>query len=446
MLEIAYQNYFVKKKAFFKAYIYIILKNKYHLFMPIIYEKVGTKIHLIWNKEKRQKFEAEFIYSAGGSWFEKSQDRGKKHLLEHCIVSRTADMNFEKFKDYQFKENIFFNAYTAPVVMGLNAQCHNSNALETLEIVLQMGASPVFDEQILEQEKQIVLREITERRGEPAYKLHFEIAKAVFSPQSLENHEVLGDSKMVEQTSTEDFYNLQNQNLDQSHLLVCLNGGNDLDFGRIKTLLKTENEPKYEINYNPKNIFQDFSIKAVVSKYAHEQSEVHLYIPFDINFENKPILKIFSSLFLSFYGIIYDRLRNQLGLIYSLYANFDPDFQALYISFSCELESINKIYDEIQKLFSNFEKVFNVKKLEDLKSTLKKQILISSDNLSNQTQFITNSLLNYGEPETYKTYLKKLEQVSHQDIKKVYNLLGLNLKNKKMIISSQRSEADKIKC
>jgi|694.fasta_scaffold10157_12 predicted Zn-dependent peptidase len=422
----------------------------------MIYKQLSPFIHVFANPSARKKFEIEITYSSGGSWFEKNLDRGKKHLLEHCIASRTKDLDFDQFQNFQFANNIMVNAYTAPLTMGVNAQGHFENSLDMISKITEISLNPAFDQKILEQEKEIVLREISERRGDPNYRLHYAIMNEVFEPNSLENHEVLGDSECVASTTISDFEFLHKQNLSKSHFLITLAGGFDYDLAIAKIAEIFElNQPqkslvcdpstKDEVNFSVDSPFRDFSFLPIVHELAHDHADVNVYIPLEVNFENKPILKIFDELFLKYYGVLYDRLRNKEGLIYSLGGSFDPTLKKVILNFSCEIDSITKIMDIISDTFSNFDKFFEAQKFEDLKQTIRKKIEISSDTVSSETNFALNSILNYGIVETLDEYLKRLVKVEVKDLKDLYNQIQKGLTEKKVVVSSNKPEIKTLK-
>lgn len=422
------------------------------------YKEIAKNVHLITQEMDRKSLEVELIYTSGGSVFEVAKDRGKKHLLEHCIASRTEFMDFNSFKDYQFRENILINAYTGPLTMGLTASGHNQDAHKMLDIVLEMALIPTFDQKILEQEKEIVLREISERRGDPNYRLHYETANQVFTENSYETHETLGDSEMVNQTSLEDFSNLHTQNLQKSHLIINLSGGgiNEptlkekiLDYIQkskqnhyIQTFL---DEQKNAVNYKIGSQFKEFSYLPVVSDLGHSHAEVTIYISVARNFENKPAQKIFEELYLKYYGKVYDRLRNELGLIYSMQATFELELQHLSISFACEIRHIQTIVKEIEQVLGNFDKNFDESKLQEFKQILRKKSDISKDFIGTGSQYICMSLRNFGIPEEFDDYIKRLDLVTKEDIKAIYQELQTNFGNKRIVVVSKDKEIENIK-
>lgn len=205
------------------------------------YLKINYRTHLFIQELDRKKTEIEIIFHAGGSFFEKPEDRGKKHLLEHCIASRTKDMDFQALKDWQFRESILINAYTGPLTMGFTAEGHKTDFQKMFEVLWEMAITPTFDQSILDREKEIVLREISQTRGDPNYQLYFDVNALVFTEDSYSNHQVLGDEKMVAQTTIQDLYRLHRESLEQSHILILLSGGGiDQNFvlEKIKNFLK----------------------------------------------------------------------------------------------------------------------------------------------------------------------------------------------------------------
>jgi len=419
----------------------------------MIYKKIGEYVHLLMEPLPRKQTVLEFIYTSGGSWFEKSMDRGKKHLLEHCIVARTKKQNFQEFKDYQFSQNINVNAYTGSIIMGLDFHGHYSDTLEMLSLMTEVAFKPTFDDSILHQEKEIVLREISERRGEPSYKLYFDKVNQIFRANSYDTHEVLGDSECVRQTTIADFERLMMENLQTSHLIINIAGGFEADkmeeflqseLSKTKIITNFEPKLKQTIDFQPKSQFNQFGFLPIVHELAHEHAEVSLYIPCEVNFENRAVNDIFSELFLKWHGVLYDTLRNKLGLIYSMSGSFKISQQMLVIDFATEIENVEKCLQAIYEILSDFEKAFEAKKFEELKQVLNKKMEISSDNLTTNLYFCQNSLMDYGVFEDLNAYLKRLMACNQDDIKKMFNLLKSNLKDKKVVIVSKDAKIEKL--
>ena len=84
---------------------------------------------------------------------------------------------------------------------------------------------PVLLQADLDREKEIVLREISERSGDPNYVLYYDTLKQIFTSDSLDNNQVLGLAEEVATTTVADFTRIYQQILTDSHLIFKISGG-----------------------------------------------------------------------------------------------------------------------------------------------------------------------------------------------------------------------------
>jgi zinc protease len=416
------------------------------------YIDITPTIHLISQPLDRKKTNIEIILTSGGSWFEDSEDRGRKHLLEHCIVSRTKKMDFQELKDYTFRENIYVNAYTGPKTMGFEAGGYYLDFQKMIDLILEVVFEPTFDQKDLEREKEIVLREISERRGDPNYKLHYDITKQVFTADSSDNHETLGDEKLVATTKLDDFKKLHNSNLEKSHIYICISGGGiDIDYTikKVNDYIKdvkelfTNSESKNPVDFTLPSKYLPFNILPIVHELAHKHAEVTLYLDLPISWENDPAIKIFNNLYMKYGGILYDRLRDDLGLVYGISAGFSKKHQQTMISFSSEIQNIETIISEVKNTFSNFDKYFKPQKFKEFKNVLFKQQEIAEDAPGSLINFSLNTLQNYGKLESYEEYTTRIKKVATKDIQKIYSHITQSLDTMKVVIVSSDLEIKK---
>jgi predicted Zn-dependent peptidase len=421
------------------------------------YTQITPFIHLLTNDQPRAKTELEIVMTSGGSFFESDRNSGKKHLMEHCIASRTKDMDYKTFKDFQFANSIAINAYTGPLPLAVNATTHSSKFETAFDSLAEMIFEPTFDQAILDQEKEIVLREISERRGSPEYQLYYWTMNQLFPKGSLETHETLGNAAMVAETSVQDFLDLHQQNLANSHLIINLSGGNvEEDYvksvinkylsqstSNIKNILDIEQ--KNQVNYRPKSDLAKFEFLPLVHELAHEQSEITIYIPCEVNFDNLPATKIFKELFLSFYGVIYSRLRDELGYVYGIYGNFRNDLQTLEIGMSCEIKYIAPIVSEIKQMLGNWNKYFDPKKFDELKAVLTMKIDMAADEPSQANSHTEKILRTYSQIELHSEFGQRLSSVQPKDVQKLYENLMNNLDKIQVLAVSKDKAVEGVK-
>ena len=196
------------------------------------------------------------------------------------------------------------------------------------------------------------------------------------------------------------------------------------------------------INYKPKNQLKKFDHKAIVHPLAHEHAEIYLFLKCPISLENRATVHIFEHLFLKYGGILYDRLRDELGLVYGIQSSFEHDLQVCQIYLTCELEYIQTILDEIDKTFSDFDKYFLPQKLVDFKQIITKKTDISRDSLNAEVNFVTKTLLTFGVVQNYDEYATKLQNVEQKDIAEFYNQIKENLDQKQVVVVSKNSKIE----
>ena len=407
------------------------------------YQLLGNKIHLIFQPAERNEVNLEFTYSSGGSWFEQPGDRGKRHLLEHCLVSSTKDMNFEQLKDYCFANEINLNAYTGQLTMSIVASGHKEDFLKILSLLLQFFLQPVFFQTDLDREKEIVLREISERSGDPNYVLYYDTLKQIFTPDSLDNNQVLGLSEEVAATTIADFSRIYQQILTDSHLIFKISGGFDPDIASdtIKSSLATlgllNQTATYSVNFLPANKFNNFASLFYVHPFGHQHAEINLFLHCPVSFELKPAQDVFRNLYLRYGGILYDRLRDELGLVYSLHGQFRKSTQALEIQLACELPHVRTIMQEIESVFSDFERYFRPEKLDQMKDKMRKREAIATDKPSFLVDFAESNLLSFGVVEEYENYSHKVQAVTREEIFQIHQHLQSSWSSRKVVVVSR---------
>jgi predicted Zn-dependent peptidase len=413
------------------------------------YIKIGQFIHVFLDKRERNTTSMEFVYSAGGSVYEHKEDRGRMHLMEHCICSRTKDMTFKEFKDFTFRESITYNAYTSANVLALEASGHKNDFNKIFNFLFEMFTEPTFDQEGLEREKEIVLREITDRKGSPNYKLYYDYVNNFYEEGSISRHEVLGDSDIVSKTELGDFERLHSVALNQSNLMFFINGGGveeEFIMNKIQSFLESpkgktfteshkEEFPSKDKNHNQ---FKNKISEVFVHEFAHEECELNINIDTNIGFSNRAVRDVFASLFLRWNGSgLYDLLRDKKGLIYGYNFYFDLETQVLNIEMNCSLENIKTIIDETKQFFSDFTTSYDPKKFEELKHQLIKKQDLSNDVLGNESEFAYNTLKNYGEVEDFESFREKLNVVTKEDVLEVFSAVKTNLEKAKIILSSR---------
>jgi predicted Zn-dependent peptidase len=392
-------------------------------------------------KEDRESTKIELWYSHGGSWFESLGDRGRRHLLEHCLVARTSTLSDLEFKEYCFEYGIQYNAYTSPSVINLNGKSHKEDAKRMITLFAELFFAPTWDQEILSKETEIVLREIADRQGDTEYQLWQEIAAKTFTEDSIERHEVLGDETCVKTTTLEDCKRMYQQMVDESMLFITVSGGGINEAEIIDILapylsqLNITHKPLPHVFPNTMSVSH---FVPITHSLAHKEASISLTIPCSVTWIDRPFRSLFSELFLGWNGSgLYDYLRDELELIYGYNFSFDEPGQSLRIDLNCEVVHVTKILDAVHTYFSDFTLRFNQHKFSLIKMNASKKFLQARDGLGFDSNFVINNILSYNTEETSEEYITRLKLVTDLSLQDFFEGIYKEWKNSTAVVTSR---------
>jgi predicted Zn-dependent peptidase len=414
------------------------------------YLQLAPNFRLITNTTEQNGVKFTLHHTAGGAFFEEKGQKGLSHLLEHCMVARTKKHDFEDLRYYLFENDIHTNAFTGRLGMDIVVSGHKKNFDAMLDLVLEFAFNPVITEEILEQEKEIVLCEISQYSGGVGYRLNMTLIKSLYKKGSYSRTEVLGRKDDVRNATIRELQKIQKRLYAKSNFILTVAGGG-VDSESVKSRFEkiiphyTEQDT-LPVNFTPKNELRDFTYLPVVDYLGHQHAVLNVIIPCPINFENRPVrMYLRELLFENPIGVLYTRLRNQLGFIYSLRYSFDLPTQALNIEVSCEIEHIPQIVEEIQRYFAEPSLVINESKINKIRELLMTRRELYEDNPQFVVDFLVGILLDFGVIMYYDDYIKLLETITVQDVRDYYDVISENIDKMKIVVVSNKEEIKQLR-
>ncbi len=324
---------------------------------------------------------------------------------------------------------------------------HRSDSDTMLDLMKEFAFEPTLTDEVLNQEREIVLSEIDQRAGDPNYRLYRLLIESVFEEGSFALNETLGKREDVTAADLSVFSKIRERMLKKSHVIMTA-AGRDIDEEYIIDRLRSVLPPVVEgellpVTYFPPNKLKEFSFKPIVSDIAHDHATVSVVIPFEVTLENKPIRTYLRELLFDLpTGYIYDRLRNELGLVYSLNYSFDRTSQTLTLDFTSSIEKVPTIIEEIELAFQNFEKVITEDKVNVLKGLMVKRQELSEDDPEFVVDFVVNTFTDYEVILEYREYIQQIKAVSMDDIRNLYDVIAKNLARKQVVVVSNKKEIE----
>ncbi len=407
------------------------------------YSQISQNFRLLTNSTSRYAVTFSLHMSAAGSYFEEEGECGVSHLLEHCKVTRTKKYDVDEFKQYLFTKDIYINAFTSRLGMEFMVSGHRDDFEEMLALIIEIALDPYFTQEVLEQEQEVVAREINQFTGQPNYRLNRTLIKHMYTDDSYYQNEVLGSAEDVKSATLETLETLQKKIFARSQFLLAISGGGidrRLVEKKYKALSKVFRSEQYlPIDFRPANTLSDFSYAPVVSELAHDHAVVKIILPCRISLRNRPVRTYIRELmFEPPIGYLYVSLRDQKRLIYSLDYSFDKSTSTLNIEVKCSIEDVSKVVAEVKESFAQFDTIFTPDKLVRIREHIVKRQEIQQDEPNLAVEFMVNLLYEFGVIMQYEDYVRKLEHVTLQDISKEYHYINGHIDEMKVVVVSNK--------
>ncbi|MFA5333139.1 MAG: pitrilysin family protein [Candidatus Nanoarchaeia archaeon] len=309
-----------------------------------------------------------------GSLTEKDNEKGLCHLLEHCLYNG-ATAKYDVSQLSEIKSNFgYTNAFTAVKPICFSGEMLKEDAEIYLDFISQVAFNSRFDESTLNQEKERVLREISDRKINISSE-HIQLFDKAFFGDLKNAYNVLGDEETVKNASVIDLNNIYGRNFNASNMGLFLYGGLP---DNIENLIKT-----YFGGY-PKGKRFMFNTQ----KYTPNPTESFLYfkVPYFLNKENPKLssaelnlrviapnsdekyfyeMQILNDILGNSYNcLLFNEISKKKGLAYNINSKF-IESQYNFISIS-GMVSAMKYEEATSSIFDIFSKLRSELIPEDL--------------------------------------------------------------------------------
>jgi len=359
-----------------------------------------------------------------GSRYEKDDERGYAHLLEHMILRGTK--NRPTAFDVSIvvdRAGALLNAFTSVEAVRVSIQCSRSSKKEMFDLMSDIIRNPLFDAVTLENEKKVVIQELRRGQTEASRKLWLNSIPKIFSNHPIA-HQDIGDEASIMSATPEKLRKYYNSFFTSNNIGVF--GVGAITHQEILEL--AENIGKVGnrglgIKKLANPVIKNGVFFTPLSNYKQTLLNV-IFSRKKILLKESLAVDIIAN-FLS-YGhtsLLYQELRHKAGLIYSLNI-YKSQYQDAFIFY-------------ITTITSNPKQVIKIlfKILFSLKEYLSKRVFLSAK--KQYANFLMRSLdgderileslirywITYGELVHIELLLKILKELTYGDIVKVINSL-----------------------
>ena len=360
-----------------------------------------------------------FFFRAG-SRFEKENQTGLAHFLEHCVFKGTKKRSGIQTISRLDEVGGELNAYTAKEELCLHASFPKQHLARAIELLSDISVNPTFSKREVQKEKEIVIDEINSYLDSPSDKIFDDFEEEFFKGHALGNN-ILGKREDLKKLSQKDLHEFVQSYFSKENLVVSFVG--DLPIESLERYLNKymENMPNkgVAIKINPFSGYEPFNI---VRKESNYQAHLILGGMAPNYFDEK---RTAMAMLMNMLGgpamnaTLNISLRERHVLAYSIEAAYVPyadvGFWQIYVG--CESKNINKSIKLIHKELTSLQnKQISEAKLKRLKQQFKGQLALSMDVNSGMMHSLGKSLLAFGQIDTLEDIHRSIDAILAEDI------------------------------
>lgn len=188
------------------------------------------------------------IFLKTGARFEKKQQKGIAHFLEHMLFKGSSTYGYKRIKREIEGRGGMLNGFTSQEITAYYACFLQKNSLISLDILLDMVFNPLFLKKDIEKERKVILEEIKMYEDLPSSRVKTILDNVLWKGHPL-GTDIIGYRQTVENITKKALIGFKNNFYRPSNMVISFCGGFPLE--KIKKLIEKKVKIKKE---NRKNI------------------------------------------------------------------------------------------------------------------------------------------------------------------------------------------------
>lgn len=358
-----------------------------------------------------------------GSRNEQKNEEGYSHFIEHLMFKSSEHFTTEEIADKLTFYGADFNASTSRRVTRYNFKCLAENFEPCFEIYSDMILRPRYIAEEIDKERNVVIEEMKRCADDPVEVLYAKVMENYFNGDTFA-HDELGTEKIISTVSREELFEYKNRFYKPENCVVSVAGNIELETveNAIEKYFVFENSKASQPNLVT---FSD-KLPAIKNKYDvverdDNQANVCVHIKStNADGDKKYIAELYTSILgNSQNSRLYKTIREELGLVYSIYAFSDSRDTSgeIFIIFGTRPKNIELAMTEIKKIIKELaESGVSDAELERAKNLKKSNVEYLSETSSDRAEINATMMHYYNQIISVEEKKEKFDAVTKEDI------------------------------
>lgn len=360
------------------------------------------------------------VFVHAGSMNEDDQNNGIAHFIEHMVFKGTNNRTSYQIVETMERFGIQINAFTTKALTAFYTVSVDEYADKCLDMLSDLYYNATFKEEHMQKEKGVVLEEISMSEDD-SEDLCMELLTKAHYGDDIMARPILGTVETVKSFTTDTIKEFREKYYRPDNTLISIVGNITIDNARALI------EKYFEINgnYNLPSIVTKGKAtpqKHFLKKFKDiEQANVGISLPSYCLADKQSTT---SNLIASMLGggmssRLFQRIREELGLVYNIYAN-DIQYVAdgyLNIFFATNPVSVKKALLAIREVLLQLQKEgFNNDEIEKSKAQFKSAIILAAESSAYLMRAGGKYSLLMGKEYSLDKKLKEVEKVELKEL------------------------------
>lgn len=281
---------------------------------------------------------------------------GAAHYLEHMFFKGTTKHSYKEINNLTSLYGDI-NAYTSRYVTCYHFSFLASNFKKAMDVLVEMVCEPSFPEDEFEKERGVIIQEYQTYKDSPTGFFWNHVGDNLYNAPH--GHPIIGTKESIEGLTINDIRKFREDHyLNRGNMIVAVAGNLD-----EKEFIRYFDEKNFAKDYaSTPRIKQEAPVFNLEPDHFHHKSDQAIML---MGFKGHSLTKViqdnyassvlFNALGQGMHSLLFDRIREELGLCYGISAGNSSSFNYGLSYIYCQLaeEKVEFAVDEINKILTN---------------------------------------------------------------------------------------------
>lgn len=390
--------------------------------MQIFNKTYKNGLRLVHQKTDSNVTAVNILFNVG-SRNENENEQGFSHFIEHLMFKSSERFTTEEIMDKLTFFGADFNAYTSKTTTRYIFKCLSENFENCFEIYSDMLLSPKLIPEEMDKERNVVVEEMKKCADDPVEVAYENVMNNYYFGSSYA-HDELGKEDIIMNVSREQLLEYKNKYYTAENCIVSVVG--NLDFDEVQRVVEKHFSSKLQGEKNPK-LLENTELLPNIKKHIDvverpdNQANVCIKIKSErATSEKRYVADIYTTILgNSQNSRLYKTIREELGLVYTIYAFNDSNYLSgsIVIFFGTRPKNIEKAVMKIKQIIAEMGSVgISEEELQRAKNW-RKSVLEFHAETAGATAESNGTMINYyGNVVSKEERGKKIQSVTLDDV------------------------------